>query len=566
MTRRRRQSRTAGRSADPVERIDSSPKSAAPVRVSRAAWILLLLAIAVGGALRVSAVSAKWLIYHDEAISYLLASCNKDEYGAANHERRAPYGTWVEAREWKQLLQPHEGVCFGQINDSLAAGDIHPPLYFWLLNLWSLMFGVHTWTGPALNVLVVTIACVALFFLARTVLRDSVAAGIVALLWCVSPAVIGSTLEARHYDLLALWTILFVAQLLRHTNAEAPRGRRPYVVLVAITSAGLLTHFHFGLIGLAGALLVAWRLMRWERRRLITVWGCLLAGCVVFVTLHPRFHESIPRARLQVSRNPRGPEQFQKRLDRVTTQYMSFGFDINGLDRAARPAARNIALGATVLAVLASLVPMVVRRFRRSRRVETRTDKWELYVLFFLVATAGTNIALYLTYQSPLHAMAPRYLSMVCPFLAFLPVMAARIVPGYGRVVLLGMMSVLFVFSGTQRVARYRRKFDKTVRVAPFLKGAKRAVINDVRAGVLPCLVWHFPDEMLVFAAKHEELLSNPDPWINELEDGDVFVHSTRVGQSRYGESVRVLVRRFKPHASGKPAADMGWIATLEER
>ena len=463
------------------------------------------------------------------------------------------------------MLQPHQGVCLGEISNVLAQGDIHPPLYFWLLNLWSLMFGVHTWTGPSLNVVIAAMACVALFSLARYVLRDSFAAATVALLWTVSPAVLGSTLEARQYDLLALWAILFVAQVLRCSDPDASPTWRSYVALVAITSAGLLTHFHFGLIGLAGALFVAGRLVRRDRRRLLAVCGFLLAGCAVFAAVHPRFHESIPRARLQAQKSVRSPKHFQRRVDRMFTNYMSFGFDINGLHRAARPNARYVALCATVVALMASMAPYALRRWRRSRRTRTGAKNSEWHVLYFLFAMAGANIALYLSYQSPLHAMGPRYMSMVCPFLAFLPVMAARVVPRFGCIALMGLLSVLFVYAGVQRVARYQRHYRKTVHLAPSLAAADRVVIDEVRRGVLPCLIWHIPDDMLVFAATDKDLIASPERWMKPLRDGDVFLDSTRVNRLRARRIAMILSQRFNLRGAGI-LADTAWIAVLEER
>ena len=99
---------------------------------------------------------------------------------------------------------------FGQIISGLAKHDVHPPLYFCLLHIWTLVVGVKFWTGPSLNLIIDVLCGAALFGLARRLLRDPVAAALVVLIWSVSPAVRMTSSMARMYSLEALFSVLFV--------------------------------------------------------------------------------------------------------------------------------------------------------------------------------------------------------------------------------------------------------------------------------------------------------------------------------------------------------------------
>ena len=107
-------------------------------------------------ALRIAGTAGKKTIDPDEGISYMAATGHLGEYFGVDDQ--SPYGTWVEASDWKRFIQIEEKFCFKQISSDLARHDIHPPLYFWLLHLWSLIFGVHLWTGPSLNIMISIIA------------------------------------------------------------------------------------------------------------------------------------------------------------------------------------------------------------------------------------------------------------------------------------------------------------------------------------------------------------------------------------------------------------------------
>ena len=184
----------------------------------RLAFFILALALICGIALRVVALAGKRNLEHDEGISFLAATGHQGEF--AGIDNNAPYGRWVKAQEWQRFLKVDDLFCFGRIRSDLARYDIHPPLYFWVLHIWSIIFGVHLWTGPLLNILLFLITALLLFRFARHVLRDIMESSVVVFIWAVSPAVICVSFITRQYDLLALCVVVLISQVFRFLSRE----------------------------------------------------------------------------------------------------------------------------------------------------------------------------------------------------------------------------------------------------------------------------------------------------------------------------------------------------------
>jgi uncharacterized membrane protein len=97
----------------------------------------------LGTGLRLESVRHKETPSHDESISFIAATCHQDAY-----ERLAPDGVAVPAARWQRFWTLDRAkLCFGAIGRGLAHTDLHPPLYFWLLHVWSLILGVGLTQG-----------------------------------------------------------------------------------------------------------------------------------------------------------------------------------------------------------------------------------------------------------------------------------------------------------------------------------------------------------------------------------------------------------------------------------
>jgi mannosyltransferase len=185
------------------------------------------------------------------------------------------------------------GRSFAQIARD-AANDIHPPLYYFLLRAWTLIFGT---SEAALRSLSATLGVLLVLTIAELGRRlynriTGLAAGFIA---AFSPFQVYYSQEARMYMLLALEAALamllfwwFVSQEDRQLpeDASVAAGRRlrwlPFSgqLLILTWAAGLYTHYAFPVsIALASVLYVAW-LAASRRRGLVQHrvlrWGLLL--------------------------------------------------------------------------------------------------------------------------------------------------------------------------------------------------------------------------------------------------------------------------------------------------
>lgn len=175
-----------------------------------------------------------------------------------------------------------------------AANDIHPPLYYWLLRLWTRAFGMSEAALRSLSALLGVLLVLAVVHVGGICFNRNVglAAGFIA---AIAPFQVYYSQEARMYMLLALeataavqlfcWYIRREDALLPAARQEAPRRLRwlPFSgqLLVLVWVAGLYTHYAFPLIiALLSGLYLLWivgtRRRGWGWWRLLR-WGLLLA-------------------------------------------------------------------------------------------------------------------------------------------------------------------------------------------------------------------------------------------------------------------------------------------------
>jgi mannosyltransferase len=184
-----------------------------------------------------------------------------------------------------------------------AAHDIHPPLYYWLLRLWTMMFGLSEFALRSLSAVFGTLLVLVIYGLgARLFNRTTgLAASFIA---AIAPFQVYYSQEARMYILVALEGALavllfwwFVAQEdARLPVAGSPPPTAPAkhagmrllpfsgLLLALIWVAGLYTHYAFPLmIGLLSLLYLAWLIV--TRRRGLMGWRMLRWGLLLLLML-----------------------------------------------------------------------------------------------------------------------------------------------------------------------------------------------------------------------------------------------------------------------------------------
>ncbi len=542
-----------------------------------AAAVTVAVALATSAVLIGLTTAHKTSIEHDEGITFLAAAGTQALYQAAEQPGSGYAGEWVDAAAWRELIERPRPFALGTIRHDLAHIDIHPPAYFWLLHLWSLVFGLSPASSIALGVVIAVATGIALFVLAMRVCGDALRASGVVVFWALAPPVIGVSIVARQYGLLALLGVL--AALAAHTIVTQPRpGLRAGAFLALTAALGIATHYHFAVM-LAGILvwMAAASVMLRDPRPILVGGGAAGAGALLFVTMHPGFRVAFDTQQAQAQAlNAHG---FLMRIERTITSIAAYfvprrltEWTLGEIESVRWRVRGLIAIGAAVAgALLAAL--------RRPRAAEPSghepaadeagpivghprpSRRKELAMLFLGVWMTGAIVYLYLTGQSPTHAMGPRYLAAAWPFLAFLPaVLLRRLDARAATVVVIAWALVVFAPMHVDHLTEPR----PTATMRETVRGAERIVVDSVRRGVLPRIVVETAPATRVFAASQPVLLERTAEWVEVLEPGDIVasdpMYAARVENKEIIESL--LLERYTVETLDGPAPLTWWRIT----
>ncbi len=151
-----------------------------------------------------------------------------------------------------------------------TAGDIHPPLYYYLLHFWIRLAGSSEFSLTFLSLAFGVLLIPLLFYLGRRLYGAKI--GLLgALLLTLSPFNLWYSQEVRMYTLgasLGLISLLFLLRLIK-SQARLQRGYGAGYILAS--ALGLYTLYYFAFLLLAQNLMViGWWLARWvkEKQRL----------------------------------------------------------------------------------------------------------------------------------------------------------------------------------------------------------------------------------------------------------------------------------------------------------
>jgi hypothetical protein len=458
----------------------------------RLAWAILAAAFVLGAALRLLGAFSLRSVGYDDGVTFLAASGHEGEYHRTIENGAYPVGEWVKTSAWKRFIRIERPFCFHRIGADLAARDVHPPLYFWLLHLWGLAGGLSPLSAALFNLLLFFPTLALLFRLACFVLEDETDAALVAFAWALSPAVIMVSWVARAYCLLSLWIVLALSLQWRWRAASSPPGVPSAAAFAAVAAAGLLTHYHFAIL-LAGCLAYsAVALLPRDRKRFFSQAAAFLAGGGILAALHPRFYLSFLLQRSQAVFA--GDYSPSPRWERVLAGFLNFFVG-------------NILLQK---AVLAAVVALLIVALARRRRVGSGRDRGgTAFILFFFAWISFSISAIYLLRLSAFQQMGSRYLSLVYPLLAFLPVLLLRRLPGL-RTLPAILFCLVFALAGGARTARFLAAEKNAPDPARLFAGHRTAVLDNLDRVFLPRAIWAIPDEMPILAASQEALLSRP--------------------------------------------------------
>ncbi len=478
-------------------------------------WVYISLAVilATGAWLRWAALSTKQIFTHDETISYIAATGHQGEYAHMVLAKTPPYATWAPRQAWMRFMETEERFCWSTIQNDLVKWDLHPPLYFWLLHIFCMIFGTHLYTGAILNTLLAALTSLLIWHLGRSLFKQETAALAAAALWFLSPALISTSLEARPYDLLALCSAAFAAATLHFFRQPSRVAAR--LGVLAIVVIGSLSHHHF-LIVASGALVFSLMQMRSHKSPvLLFTLIALVSGGYLFATV---FGLDLRHAWL-ASREQVAPLALAHLGTRLEAMFLALSGFFTQIKIFKYLAA-------------AALIALVIFH-RRNHASASETDEAMRFVRIMALWTLGWTLVLFWFGLSPAHAMGEKYLAIAWPFLTLLLI-------DYGLKwrqsrYLLWMVVLVMITSSFIRILQPKPSIPDCVKTAP------SAVIDTAARGELLRLAWHLPGTAKIYAAAQPDLLAQSQ-WHTYVEPQTLYISRLAQGNSQ-SQQRRILAQ-----------------------
>ena len=489
------------------------------MKYARSTVFILIMTFVMSVIVRVTGYSVIKSVSHADVISFLSATGHQGEYQNVWKNGAFPNGNWTKAADWKRFIKIEKPFCFKTIGTDLANFDVHPPLYFWMLHIWSLVFGINLWTGAVLNILIDLIAAFFLFRLAMYVLGNSDEAALVTFFWALSPAVFPTSFDTRSYCLLALITILFVTQVIKYSDQLKVFGLKEFITLSILTAAGALTYYFFAIVVTVGCLYVITKTVMVNKRRLLLVIGSTTTGYFIFYLLHMQFYK--PFLKAGSLSEPFAIPEFLPRVQNIIATLQEVIY---------------FPLGGTVLNffivpvfLMGIIIWLSLDYFRKNARFNflANVNSTGRQMLFFLILIVGIHFSIYLSFLVTTYAMqAPKYLTMAWPFFAFVPVFILRLFGRY-RSVMKILFCLLIVASSIGFLRVFLENYDEAYPdPEPYLADASAVVCDDVSRGLFPRIFWKLSDDTPIFAGNQNYLIENSDQWLSKIDTNSIYVSS----------------------------------------
>ncbi|MBX7042700.1 MAG: glycosyltransferase family 39 protein [Ignavibacteria bacterium] len=145
-----------------------------------------------------------------------------------------------------------------------TSGDIHPPLFYFVLKIWIFVFSDSVFSMRMLSVVLSLASMILLWRLSLLLLGDKTQTALVLLLYALSPLNIFYSQEVRMLSLNLLLTLTSVFFFVRYIRE--PNGRTGVIYCIA-TALSLYTHYFASFILIAEVVCSAYLYIRHEDRR-----------------------------------------------------------------------------------------------------------------------------------------------------------------------------------------------------------------------------------------------------------------------------------------------------------
>src|SRR3989344_3404040 len=172
--------------------------------------------------------------------------------------------------------------------------DVHPPLYYWILRLWTGFAGEHLMSLRLLSIIFGVLTVWAAYAFVKVAWGRRLAL-LAALAIALNPFQIQYALEARMYTLgtfLALWSSYFMAKALQSEGV-----RKKYWIGYSLTVAAILyTHYYLVFTIAAQGLFILMHIIKYRSYKNILAAAAVYAGAaILYVPWLPTFMQQVAR-------------------------------------------------------------------------------------------------------------------------------------------------------------------------------------------------------------------------------------------------------------------------------
>ena len=144
-----------------------------------------------------------------------------------------------------------------------TAADVHPPLYYWALKIWRMLFGSSELALRSLSLFFLAATIVVVYVLVRRTFTRSAAITSMTLL-VLSPMLCRYGVEARMYTMELFIIVAATAALLAAVRTKSRKAWMVYGVLIGL---GMLTHYLSAMVWAAQGL---WLLAQYRQKTIKT--------------------------------------------------------------------------------------------------------------------------------------------------------------------------------------------------------------------------------------------------------------------------------------------------------
>ncbi|WP_387960636.1 glycosyltransferase family 39 protein [Geojedonia litorea] len=456
-----------------------------------------MLGLVVGTLLLLWQANEVPLVSYADGVSYMGATGNQGLY-----EHNILTSQWVEASQWQAFWKEASSFQWNTIRHDMAHYDIHPPLYFWVLHVWTHIVGVQLSTGPLLNIGFHLLTALLMVFICLRLRSRAYVAVAAGLFWFLNSSMVTAAQETRQYSLLALMAVLYVCCVLVYLQKKSNAALGGIAIAATL---GMLTHYHFALlIGVSVIYLIFFFLTKNEWQHLLKYAVALSLGAVLFILLHPDFYVAFERQAHQA-------QVFA--AENILPRTIIFKSTLIELFKPKLPIAwvQKLTLW---LGIIVALLLSFNYTFKQKKGVTSFKSMFKKHQGLPLIVALGISICIFTLYVfqfSPKHAMNPKYIILVTPFYFIVAAQFCnRVLPKKQINYIIIALLMLQTFDTAFNVKRYAQQSQEIAQnISNTLQSGIPIILDTAGRGSLPPVLWHVNETTKVYASSQDHLVKD---------------------------------------------------------